>query len=184
MAVKYFREVIEAVKKSNSMEAQIDKPTLSQLSNRLSLAKEMLKKAEDRWDYNSITESIKDLEFQISQAKKAKSSYQRIKNHLSSSEIDTALEKYESDFLKANKEYNKLWNELDKLKANFLKEGQTIIDRLQEIENVSSSANQLQYHIPEELSHLIKPPLRKGAVSGLNGKLDQVKVWIRKGGLL
>lgn len=120
--VTLFKETVGIIEMVRQRVNEAQKP-VKNVDERIKLAKECLDDAEDRWDYDSIKKDIESMEW----AKKESAINKKLHGYtnqifLSDTEVDLAIDSYNTDVAASKKHYDKLRTDTSKLMQKFSEE--------------------------------------------------------------
>ncbi|WP_153721785.1 hypothetical protein [Sporosarcina cascadiensis] len=150
------------------------------LENRLQVAKESLKDAEDRWDRDSILQDIDELEWTLADARREQKEYGYGGKPMDTAEAQEAVFDYNEDIKDQSKQLQQLDNQLQSLMVEYVRKAQPIIMEMIQIEQTAQHASRLQYHLPNGMGAKLE---RLNQPSQLAASARAVQVLKIKGGI-
>lgn len=140
----------------------------------LQLAKASLAKAVDRWDYDSIIEDIKNLEFEITHYQKQKEGGALDNVKMQGEQAQHLIATHDKEMTAINKQYTKLNAELDGLIKKFVDAASPVVEEMLNLEKESVSISRANNVLPV-FTKLVPGVRRQKGFTGIDEQIHGVR---------
>lgn len=140
----------------------------------LQLAKASLAIAVDRWDYDSIMEDIKNLEFEIAHHEKRVKDGSLCNVKLQGEQAQRLITTHDKEMTAINKQYSNLNTELDGLIKNFVAAASPVVEEMLKLEEESISISRANNVLPV-FTKLVPGVRRQKGFTGIDEQIHGVR---------